>query len=142
MTPYQTEQLEVLYRQAVLLQVNPAGNQAPCEAGCSRLGINAHHVVFRSQEPGIRWKYEPRFGLWLCFGCHQQSHDKSEEFVQRILAILRLVNRPKATTLSLFIEKHDRLKCPNVTFQWMRQHLRRRTEFLMRNWADAYSCDA
>jgi hypothetical protein len=139
--PYQIQQLEGLYRQAVQLGVNPAGGPAPCECGCGRIGCNAHHVVFRGQEPGIRWKYEPIWGLWVAAPCHTEAHTKAEEFVERILARLHLVNKPKAMTLRLYIENHDRLQCPNVAFSWMREYMKRRIIILQKSWMNAYSCD-
>jgi hypothetical protein len=132
---WQVPQLEKLYRQAVRLQANPAGGLALCEAGCGRIGRDAHHVVFRSQEPGIRWKYEPRWGLWLCVPCHGAAHVE----IEPILARLR--NRRRVLTIYRYMEMHDRLKCRPVTFAWMRAYLQRCIERLQAKWSDAYYCE-
>ncbi len=141
MTRYQIQELESLYRQAVQLQVNPAGGPAPCELGCGKIGTQAHHVVFRSQEPGIRWKFEPLWGLWLCTPCHGPADTNPEDFVERALARLRVVRPAKARTLKFYIENHDRLRCPDVGFEWMRAYLRRRVALLQKSWANAYCAD-
>ncbi len=141
MKPWQIQELEGLYRESVRLGVNPAGGPAPCEMGCGRLGSQAHHVVLRSQEPGPRFKYEPLWGLWLCTTCHGPAHTESEAFVERALARLRVVRPAKAKTLKLYIENHDRLRCPDVTFQFMRDYLRRRVALLQKSWSNAYCCD-
>ena len=138
---YQTQQIEALYRVAVQLYVNPAGGPAPCECGCGRLGLQAHHCVKRSQEPGVRWMYEPIWGLWLCTTCHAQAHTEQDEFVRRMLARLDRIRPEKARTLRLYMEKHDRLKCPDVSFQWLRDYLRRRIALLQKDWARSYCCD-
>jgi hypothetical protein len=139
--PWQIEQLESLYRKAVQIYVNAASMNAPCEVGCGRLGQDAHHIVFRSQEPGLRWKYEPMFGLWVCPTCHAQAHTRDYDFVERALQRLKVVRPAKAKCLSLYIERHDKLKCPDVTFDWMGEYLRRRIAVLQRNWMDSYCCD-
>jgi len=141
MQKWQIQQLEGLYRKAVSLYVNAASMVAPCEMGCGRFGVQAHHVIARAQEPGIRWKYEPGWGLWLCTICHGLAHTSADEFVGRILQRLKLVRPAKARTLRIYIEKHDRLRCPHVSFEFMRDYLRRRVANLQRSWADAYCCD-
>lgn len=139
--PWQVQELESLYRQAVRLFVNPAGGPAPCEIGCGRIGVNAHHFIYRSQEPGIRWQYEPHWGLWLCQNCHAEAHTRADEFVERTLERLWVVRRSKAVTLRLYLERHDRLQCPDVSFQWMRAYLKRRIALLQKQWSRAYCVD-
>ena len=140
MNQYQISQLESLYRGAVLLNVNPAGGVAPCQAGCGRIGRDAHHFVRRSQAPGIRWRYEPRWGLWLCGGCHGKWHD-DPEYGQVVMECLLTYFPRQARTLERFAGVHDRVKCPQVTFSWMKAYLTRCTDRRRRDWSDAYFCE-
>ena len=134
MTQYQIQELEKWYRLAVQLAVNPAGTGAPCEAGCGRLGSEAAHVVRRSQEPGIRWKYEPRWSAWLCHVCHSETELLPAEELLR-----RLGHRPeKVRRLRRYLEVHDRVKCRSVSFAFMRDYLKRCVKRLQADWATAY----
>jgi len=134
MTPYQTQILETLYRQAVKLQANPGGQLAPCEAACGRFGHHAHHIVNRSQEPGIRWKYEPRFALWLCSQCHNEVHLSCDDILPR-------VRTRRVVTLRKYLALHDRVRCKPVTFPWMKGYLQRCIRRLESRWSDAYYCE-
>jgi len=136
-TAYQIQVLEKLYRHAVQLQVNPAGTGAPCEGGCGRLGHEAHHIVRRSQEPGIRWKYEPRWGVWLCHGCHIGAELDQEG----LLAKMAVYRPERVKRLRRYLAMHDRVKCRTVTFGFMREYLRRQTALLGRKWAESYCMD-
>lgn len=136
MTPYQIKELEKLYRLAVRLSVNPASNVAPCEAGCGKVGTEAHHVVKRSQEPGIRWKYEPRWGVLLCHECHMEVEQEPAECI-----LTKLAHRPtKVKRLRRYLDLHDRVKCRDVSFPWMRDYLKRCCARLESHWSSAY-CD-
>jgi hypothetical protein len=141
MKPWEIQQIEGLYRQAVQLYVNPAGGPAPCELGCGRLGTDAHHAINRSQEPGVRWKWEPIWGLWVCKVCHHHAHIAPWEFFPRAIARLKTIRPQKARTLILYSERHDRLRCPDVSFEWLREYLRRRIAGLQKDWSRAYCCD-
>jgi hypothetical protein len=138
MTPHQKQELETLYRKAVSLRVNPAGGPGLCEMRCSRLGCFAHHVVFRSQEPALRLKYEPRFGVWLCRGCHEQAHHTPKLFEATMMELFRRVNPPRAKCLLRLIETHDRVQAKSVSFRWMRDYLNRRIVAIEKQWADMY----
>jgi len=140
MKQWQINQLESLYRKAVLLQANPAGGQASCEAGCGRLGTDAHHFILRSQEPGLRWQYEPRWGLWLCSGCHMKGHTYPG-FREAVLTKLWQYRPARARALERFAAMHNRLTCKNVAFEWMRAYLQRCIERRMRDWSQAYYCE-
>lgn len=134
MTPYQIQELEKWYRLAVRLSVNPAGPAALCEAECGRLGSEAHHIVKRSQEPGIRWKYEPRWSVWLCHTCHAETELQDDEVL-----LAKLVHRPdKVRRLRRYMALHDKVKCRGVSFRWMRQYLKRCVRRLQSDWATAY----
>ena len=136
MTEYQTRELERLYRLAVKLQANPAGTVAPCEGGCGRIGRDAHHVVKRSQEPGIRWKYEPRFGVWLCPVCHPIADQPGGAEI--VIAKLRPWRPQRAKSLARYVALHDRLKCKPVSFPWMRSYLKRCIQRLEASWSESY----
>jgi len=133
-TPYQTQVLEKLYRLAVQLQVNPAGTGAPCEGGCGRLGHEAHHFVRRSQEPGIRWKYEPRWGVWLCRVDHMDAEQDPEGLLAKMAA-----HRPeRVLALRRYLALHDRVRCKPVSWVWMKTYLERCVARLQANWATGY----
>lgn len=134
MTQYQIQELEKWYRLAVRLAVNPAGGPAPCEAECGRLGSEAHHVVKRSQEPGIRWKYEPRWAVWLCHTCHMEVEQEAPEAL-----LAKMVHRPEKTRrLRRYLSQHDRVRCRPVTWTWMRMYLKGCVAWLQKDWATAY----
>lgn len=141
LTRWQIQELEKLYRMAVKLQANPAGGDAPCEMGCGRLGRDAHHMILRSQEMGIRWMYEPRWGLYLCSTCHGISHANSAEFRGRAIEQMSLRDAQRAWSIKRIGEMHPRLRCPKVSFPWMRAYLRRRIVHLQAAWSSAYCCD-
>lgn len=135
MTSYQIKVIERLYRQAVQLAVNPAGTGAPCEAGCGRLGSEAHHIVRRSQEPGIRWKWEPRWAVWLCHTCHMEAEQRPAE---ELLAKLSVYHPQRVRALRRYLEVHDRVRCRQVTFEFMRAYLQRCVARLAADWASVY----
>jgi hypothetical protein len=141
LTDYQRQQLERLFRNAVWLAVNPAGSAAPCEMACGRLGRDAHHAVHRSQEPGLRLKYEPRFAALLCPDCHKLAHRTPNAFLAQLLAALARTNPRKAKCLSLYAERHDRMRPPKVTFAWLMSYLREYIARRERRWSDAYNQD-
>jgi len=133
-TPYQIQVLEKLYRQAVQLQVNPAGTGAPCEGGCGRLGHEAHHIVRRSQEPGLRWKYEPRWGVWLCHDCHMEAEQDQEG----LLAKMAVYRPERVRRLRRYMAMHDRVRCKSVSWGWMKAYMERCVARLQADWATAY----
>jgi hypothetical protein len=139
---YQREQLESLFRRAVALRVNPAGGPAPCEMGCGNLGTQAHHSVLRSQEPALRLFYEPRFALWLCGVCHGNAHAGPKSFLIGAMEILRRANPSKADCLTIYNERHDRIKAPEVSWRWMHDYLERCIRQQQKRWADTYLMDA
>lgn len=141
LTRYQTEELEKLYRQAVKLQANPAGGDAPCEMGCGRFGRDAHHTILRSQEMGIRWMYEPRWGLYLCSTCHGGAHANSAAFRDHAIEQLRMRDAQRAWSIQRISEMHHRLRCPTVTWPWMQAYLRRQIVARQAKWSTAYCCD-
>lgn len=141
LTKYQREQLESLFRQAVLLAVNPAGGPAACEACHANVGTEAHHVVTRGREPAPRLKYEPRFALWLCGACHGYAHAESTQFKARLFSVLQRADPEKARCLVLYVLLHDRLKPPDVSWKWQCDYLRRCITRSQRHWADSYSRD-
>ncbi len=119
----QNRELNTLFSAAVRLAVNPATEVAPCECGYGRLGRSAHHVVRHAQEMQIRWCYEPKFSLWLCVPYHTLAHAEEREFTGRLLARLQCVNRPKAVWLRKYLDSHDKIRCPERSFAWMRNFL-------------------
>lgn len=138
---YQREQLESLFRKAVLLQVNPAGTVAPCEFCRRRFGRDAHHAVRRSQEPSLRIKYEPRFAVLLCAECHAGAHQRPNLFQLRLLEVLSKANPAKARCLARYSENHDRVRARDVDWRWMVAYLKRCIVRRERVWSTAYNQD-
>lgn len=141
LTTYQRQQLESLFRRAVLLQVNPAGSASPCEMHCGRLGRDAHHAVWRSQEPCLRWKYEPRFAALLCPACHLLAHRTPNAFQQQLLGVMARTDPLRYRCLTAYTARHDRIKPPRVTWHWMRAYLQRAIARRERRWMDSYCSD-
>lgn len=141
LTQYQRSQLEALFRRAVLLAVNPAGTGAPCEFCRRRLGRDAHHAVRRSQEPSLRIKYEPRFGVLLCMECHAGAHQRPNLFQLRLLEVLSKTNPAKARCLARYSENHDRVRARDVDWRWMVAYLKRCISRRERFWSQTYCSD-
>lgn len=59
----------------------------------------------------------------------------------RALGRLRVVRPDKARTLRRYLQNHDRLKCPDVKFDVMRDILKRRVALLQKEWSNAYCVD-
>lgn len=42
---------------------------------CDKRLLEAHHMIPVSEDPEMRWKYEPVNGITLCHSCHAREHE-------------------------------------------------------------------